>query len=143
MNGIDAGKGAADGVKRDELSEEERRLARRENASLGRFFRAFLLSSLYGVIGFFAVWSLKDGVPLLALALLPRAAQSSPSRIVTYATVTVAGIGWFVTYLMLWLSLDRTEGAGRIIKKLAVWCAAAALVWLAGEAMVWIAVRLS
>ena len=130
-------------MKRDELSEEEKRLARRDNASLGRFFRAFLLSSLYGAIGFFAVWSLKDGVPLLALALLPDAAQSNPSRVITYATVAAAGVGWFVSYLALWLSLDRTEGAGRIFQKLAVWCAAAALMWLAGEAMVWIAVRFS
>jgi len=130
-------------MKRNDLSEEERNLARRESASLGRFFRSFLLSSVFGVIGFFAVWSLKDGVPLLALALLPSVAQSNPSRIITYATVLVAGVGWFVSYFVLWFSLDRTEGAGRIVKKLAVWCAAGGLIWFAGEAMVWIAVRLS
>jgi hypothetical protein len=130
------------GVKEDGLSEEERRLARRENASLARFFRAFLLSSLYGAIGFFALWSLKEGVPLLALALLPRAAQSSPSRLVTYATVAVSGVSWFVSYLALLFALERTEGARQIVKKLAIWCAAAALFWLAGEAMIRLAVKI-
>lgn len=130
-------------MKHRELSEDEQRFKRLENGSLASFFRAFFLSSLYGALAFFALWALKDGVPLLLLALLPRVPASNPSQLITYATVAVFGIAWFVSYIALWLILERTQGAKSIFKKLGVWCGAAALAWLVGEAMIFIALLIS
>ena len=130
-------------MKRSEMSKEDLDFVRRENGSLWRFFRAFLLSTLYAVIGFCAFWSLKDGVVFLLLAMTHRVAGSNPARLISYAAVSAGGLGWFVTYLILWLSLERTEGIRQILKKLGIWCAAAGLAWLLGEGLIWLALRVA
>ncbi len=123
------------------MTEEERRLARRENAWFLRFLRAFALSSVYGALGFFALWTIKDAVPALAAAFLPMIPQSNPYRLISYLTISVAGVAWFASYIALWLILDRTSGARNAFRKLAVWCAVAALIWLAGEFLILLALR--
>lgn len=130
-------------MKRSEMSKEDLDFWRRENGSLLQFFRAFFLSTLYAVIGFFAYWSLKDGVIFLSLAMMHRVAGSSPARLISYVTVALGGVGWFVTYLILMFSLERTEDARRIFKKLGIWCAAAGLAWLLGEGLILLALRIA
>lgn len=130
-------------MKRSEMSKADLDFVRRENGSLWQFFRAFFLSKLYAVIGFFAYWSLKDGVIFLSLAMMHRVAGSNPARLISYVTVAVGGVGWFVTYLILMLTLERTEGARQIFKKLGIWCAAAGLAWLLGEGLIWLALRIA
>ena len=56
---------------------------------------------------------------------------------------TLAARGWTREGGDLWHVLERTEGIGRILKKLAVWCAVAALVWGAGELMLYLATRIA
>ena len=114
----------------DFANEESRELARQENGKFWKFVCSFLLSCVYGVIGFFAFWKFKDVGVFLLNRWFGDPMQHS-SRLFT-VIVTIAGaLGWFISFVLLWHALYRDDlTVKQRALRFVIYCAAAAAVWL-------------
>ena len=113
----------------DGMTPEQRALAQRENRGLLRFLAAFLLTCLYGVAAFFAVWALKDALPVLLLRLFPPVGDGDPARLYVAVSILVGGLSLLVTFFLLWFRLNRAEaGWARKFRLLALYCLGAGAV---------------
>ena len=114
----------------DFANEESRELARQENGKFWKFVCSFLLSCIYGVIGFFAFWNFKDVGVFLLNRFFGDPMQHS-SRLFT-VIVTIAGaLGWFLAFVLLWHTLYRDDLTVRQrCLRFVIFCAAAAAVCL-------------
>ena len=111
-----------------DMSEEEARLARKENRALGRFAAAFLASCVYGGIAFFAVWRLRDVLPPLLYRWFPGTEGGDMARMYVAAVIIAAGLAWLITFLLLWRRLNRDDLAlARKARALVFFCLGAGL----------------
>lgn len=116
------------------MSEDDRRLANRENRALARFIFALLLACVYGVLAFFLVWRLHAVVPSLLNMYFPGKDHNDPFRLYRFITIFVGALAWFITFAALWFRLNRPDtGIRRKLFTLACWCAGCGFVFLLVE----------
>lgn len=126
----------------DGMSEEERKLARSDNRSLGRFAAAFIASCAYGALAFVAVWRIKDALPAFLYSGFSGSEGGNMSRFYIAGTTVAAGLIWLVSFLILWLALARPNvSPGKKVRVYALFCAGACIALLLCRLLTYLTLR--
>lgn len=123
------------------MSKEDRKLAAKEDQSLGRMIFALLMTCAFGVITFFLVWRMHATMPSILIDFLPGKSHANPYRLYELLVITFGGFAWFITFALLWFRLSKAEtNFRRKLITLGCWCGVAAVLFAIVEVVyrVWL-----
>ena len=116
------------------LSSEDKKMARRENASFHSFIIGIFPTCIFGVISFFLVWRLHATLPDILIDYLPGRSHSNPYRLYELLVITIGGFSWFICCAVLWFKMAKhTVSIKRRGITLGIWCAVCAVIFAAVE----------